>query len=70
MLSPWKNVFDYRSMEALLDKCIAPKLVAGLRKTLVINPSNQVLRKRGGRAGLSVWGLQEQGVSGLSLIHI
>ncbi|CAM9593985.1 unnamed protein product, partial [Laminaria digitata] len=41
MLSPWKNVFDYRSMEALLDKCIAPKLVAGLRKTLVINPSNQ-----------------------------
>eukprot|EP00904_Undaria_pinnatifida_P011496 jgi/Undpi1/7477/HiC_scaffold_22.g09950.m1 len=41
MLKPWKNVFDYRSMEALLDKCIAPKLVAGLRKTLIINPSNQ-----------------------------
>lgn len=42
MLSPWKNVFDPRSMEALLDKCIAPKLAAGLRASLVINPSNQV----------------------------
>lgn len=43
ILSPWKNVFDSRSMEALLSKCIAPKLVAGLRGSLVINPANQVL---------------------------
>lgn len=42
MLAPWKMVFDSRSMEALLDKCIAPKLVAGLRASLVINPANQV----------------------------
>lgn len=42
ILSPWKDVFDARSMEALLNKCIAPKLVAGLRKSLVINPANQV----------------------------
>lgn len=43
MLSPWKDVFDPRSMEALLEKCIAPKLAAGLRASLVINPADQVL---------------------------
>lgn len=42
ILSPWKNVFDSRSMEALLSKFVAPKLVAGLRASLVINPANQV----------------------------
>ncbi|CAM9450611.1 unnamed protein product, partial [Ectocarpus fasciculatus] len=41
ILSPWKNVFDSRSMEALLSKFVAPKLVAGLRASLVINPANQ-----------------------------
>eukprot|EP00752_Nemacystus_decipiens_P009688 g8655.t2 len=41
ILSPWKNVFDSRSMEALLNKCVAPKLVAELRRSLDINPANQ-----------------------------
>lgn len=42
MLSPWTTVFDSRSMEALLLKSIVPKVVEGVRASLVINPANQV----------------------------
>eukprot|EP00903_Cladosiphon_okamuranus_P012946 g12087.t2 len=40
ILSPWKDVFDCRSMVALLNKCVVPNLVAALRNSL-INPANQ-----------------------------
>lgn len=42
MLSPWKTVFDSRSMEALLLKSIVPKLAERVRTSLVINPADQV----------------------------
>jgi tuftelin-interacting protein 11 len=42
ILAPWQKVFDPSSMEALLVRCIVPKLIFALRE-FIINPMQQYL---------------------------
>jgi capsid protein len=41
MLRPWAAAFDAPAMEALLARCVVPKLVQALRQ-LVVNPQVRV----------------------------
>eukprot|EP00727_Mastigamoeba_balamuthi_P014025 m51a1_g9245 putative tuftelin-interacting protein 11 (588) ;mRNA; f:30-1793 len=43
VLQPWRGVFDDAHMDAMLDRCVVPKLSIALREGLVVNPADQKL---------------------------
>ena len=44
ILAPWKGVFEDAAMDALLERCIVPKLAEVLHREFVVNPRNQNLQ--------------------------